>query len=392
MRQNQNSFERLCISSKVKFWLLKCSRVGLGACALMWKELKWEDISKLKNSYDENGKLDLARSNDPYLFDMDENGFPVFSDKNISFVMGMIANDSQYDQADREETESIFRGMLDNENEERSEDIRRAVCEVDAANSTHLTAVGNLKIDKLMIDFGLADTPDGNFLKSKKIEEEMGKKGIAGGLLFTAEEISKIEPSELKRQLREGSPELVYRIAHAAERHVNDEAERYTKKDKDTHETFSEEKWARIERYRKVKKNNFSFATKFCHWACVYIDDMEDNFCIYDNVVGGVLPYYVSLYAPNELNKCYEFKRGTSKVEEYKEGVEGYRRYRELYDSLKVGINKWRRDNNQKGDIGYGEIDQLIWYHFKGKKGRRRTEEALKRVTDRYLGSMSSSA
>lgn len=34
----------------------------------MWKELKWEDISKLKNSYDENGKLDLARSNDPYLF------------------------------------------------------------------------------------------------------------------------------------------------------------------------------------------------------------------------------------------------------------------------------------------------------------------------------------
>lgn len=33
----------------------------------MWKELKWEDISKLKNSYDENGKLDLARSNDPYL-------------------------------------------------------------------------------------------------------------------------------------------------------------------------------------------------------------------------------------------------------------------------------------------------------------------------------------
>lgn len=110
-----------------------------------------------------------------------------------------------------------------------------------------------------MIDFELADTPDGNFLKSKKIEGEMGKKGIAGGLLFTAEEISKIEPSELKRQLREGSPELVYRIAHAAERYVNDEAERYTKKDKDTHETFSEEKWARIERYRKVKKEQFLF-------------------------------------------------------------------------------------------------------------------------------------
>lgn len=47
----------------------------------MWKELKWEDISKLKNSYDENGKLDLARSNDPHLFDMDENGFPVLAIK-----------------------------------------------------------------------------------------------------------------------------------------------------------------------------------------------------------------------------------------------------------------------------------------------------------------------
>ena len=27
----------------------------------MWKELKWEDISKLKNSYDENGKLVVSR-------------------------------------------------------------------------------------------------------------------------------------------------------------------------------------------------------------------------------------------------------------------------------------------------------------------------------------------
>lgn len=98
--------------------------------------------------------------------------------------MGMIANDSQYDQADREETESIFRGMLDNENEERSEDIRRAVCEVDAANSTHLTAVGNLKIDKLMIDFGLADTPDGNFLKSKKNRRRNGQEGNSWWLVI----------------------------------------------------------------------------------------------------------------------------------------------------------------------------------------------------------------
>lgn len=42
----------------------------------------------------------VKRAANPYLFDLDQNGFPVFSDKNIRFVQTMIDHNSSYDIAD----------------------------------------------------------------------------------------------------------------------------------------------------------------------------------------------------------------------------------------------------------------------------------------------------
>lgn len=60
-----------------------------------------------------------------------------------------------------------------------------------------------------------------------------------------------------------------------------------------------------------------------------------------------------------------------STIENYKKDEDGYTRYRNLYDAVLEGINKWRADNNQNGEIGYREVDRLIWYYFKGASGKR---------------------
>ena len=130
-----------------------------------------------------------------------------------------------------------------------------------------------------------------------------------------------------------------------------------------------------------VNKNNFSFATKFCHWACQYLE-LGDKYCIYDKVGASVFPYFVDNYASGELASwdCCRMKRikgakGSqelvSTIENYKKEDDGYTKYRKLYDAVLEGINKWRSDNNQNGEIGYRKVDRLIWYYFKGASGKR---------------------
>lgn len=181
------------------------------------------------------------------------------------------------------------------------------------------------------------------------------EKTITGGVLFTAQIIDGIEG--LKERLNAGDDQLVFEISHASkiyldEAHVTD-----------------------------VNKINFSFATKFCHWACQYLE-LGDKYCIYDNVVASVFPYFVDSYASGELASwdCCRMKRVNgakgsqelvSTIENYKKDDDGYTKYRNLYDAVLEGINKWRSDNNQNGEIGYREVDRLIWYYFKGASGKR---------------------
>ena len=52
----------------------------------------------------------------PYEFDTDSNGFPVFTRKNIAFLQALIENDSDYRISydyDNEKFESSYAGLLE---------------------------------------------------------------------------------------------------------------------------------------------------------------------------------------------------------------------------------------------------------------------------------------
>ena len=291
---------------------------------------------------------DAERTANPYKFDVDQNGVPLFTDKNINFVNGMVENDSNYNQKDIDKVREIFKGMFVGDAHERMTCIGRAVYEIDNENSTHLTAVGRHKVDDIMKKLDLKPT----VVKKMSDEEE---KTVTGGVLFTAQIIGDIE--NLKERLNVGDDQLVFDISHASKTYLNE-----------AHVT-------------DVNKINFSFATKFCHWACQYLE-LGDKYCIYDNVVASVFPYFVDSYASGELASwdCCRMKRVNgakgsqelvSTIENYKKDDDGYTKYRNLYDAVLEGINKWRSDNNQNGEIGYRKVDRLIWYYFKGASGKR---------------------
>lgn len=306
---------------------------------------KVDGIKKPVMPYEE----DEEQTNNPYQFDKDQNDIPLFTDKNIDFVNGMVENDSNYNQTDKEEVRKIFEGMFDDDPRKRMAYIGRAVYEIDNENSTRLAAVGRHKVDDLMKKLN----PEPSVVITMSDNE--GEKTITGGVLFTAQIIGGIEG--LKERLSVGDDQLVFDISHASKTYLNE---------------------AHV---ADVNKINFSFATKFCHWACQYLE-LGDKYCIYDNVVASVFPYFVDNYASGELAgwDCCRMKRVkgakgsqelVSTIENYKKDDDGYTKYRKLYDAVLEGINKWRSENDQNGEIGYREVDRLIWYYFKGASGKR---------------------
>lgn len=307
-----------------------------------------EEVDEIKTPlmpYEE----DKERTNDPYRFDKDQNDMPLFTDKNIKFVNGMVENDSNYNQTDIEVVRKIFEGMFGDNPQDRMACIGRAVYEIDNENSTHLTAVGRYKVDDLMKKLNLKP------VEITVPDDGEEKKTVTGGALFTAQIIGGIE--DLKERLSVGDDQLVFEISHASATYL-----------KEAH-------------VADVNKNNFSFATKFCHWTCQYLK-LGDKYCIYDKVVASVFPYFVDNYASGELASwdCCRMKRIkgakdsqelVSTIENYKKDDDGYTKYRNLYDAVLEGINTWRSENNQNGEIGYREVDRLIWYYFKGASGKR---------------------
>ena len=307
---------------------------------------KVDGIKKPVMPYEE----DEERTNNPYQFDVDQNGVPLFTDKNIGFVNGMVENDSNYNQTDREDVRKLFEGMFDDDPRKRMACIGRAVYEIDNENSTHLTAIGRHKVNDIMKKLDLKP-----MVVEKMPDDGEEEKTITGGVLFTSQIINGIE--DLKERLNEGDNRLVSEIAHASKTYLNE-----------AHAA-------------DVNKSNFSFATKFCHWTCQYLK-LGDKYCIYDKVVASVFPYFVDNYASGELASwdCCRTKRVkgakgsqelVSTIENYKKDDDGYTKYRNLYDAVLEGINKWRSENNQNGEIGYRKVDRLIWYYFKGASGKR---------------------
>ena len=114
-------------------------------------------------------------------------------------------------------------------------------------------------------------------------------------------------------------------------------------------------------------RENFSFATKFCHYAAFYIfedTDYQDNYSIFDSVICDVLSsvyYNVSIgnvilktkwsaaYARNLRRKCIPYSRT-------------YGDYQGLVDSIRAACAK------QTGkEVSRNGFDHLLWYYYKGR-------------------------
>ena len=222
---------------------------------------KVDGIKKPVMPYEE----DKEQTDNPYQFDKDQNDMPLFTDKNIAFVNGMVENDSNYNQTDKDEVREIFKGMFVGNAHERMACIGRAVYEIDNENSTHLTAVGRHKVDDIMKKLDLKP-----MTVEKMSDDGEGEKTITGGVLFTSQIIAGIEG--LRERLSGGDDQLVTDISKASKTYLNE---------------------AHV---ADINKINFSFATKFCHWTCQYLE-LGDKYCIYDKVVASVFPYFVDNYA-----------------------------------------------------------------------------------------------
>lgn len=94
-------------------------------------------------------------------------------------------------------------------------------------------------------------------------------------------------------------------------------------------------------------RENVSFASKFCHYACFYLfegTDYQDNYSIYDNVLMNVLPKYMEYYLPGEKLKPKD-----------------YIQYQRIVNTIR---EKGKVDNQIISRNGF---DHLLWYYYKGR-------------------------
>lgn len=134
-------------------------------------------------------------------------------------------------------------------------------------------------------------------------------------------------------------------------------------------ETLSEETLPKLEAGNtNPARKNFSFATKFCHYACFYIfenKDVEyrDSYSIYDYIVSNALTTY------------YDYKESQQKnnSENGEFFVEKYRHYQRFIDELRTKAAEKAKESNPVSRNGF---DHLLWYYYKGKGKNSQKQDA----------------
>lgn len=209
---------------------------------------------------------------------------------NVALVEAMIRHDSDYSTSGRTDMDSSAHWFVElKKNPKRYEEIiPKCVESVDRENSTHLNAdgVGREAMSQRIIDYGWNALL--NFLKDPK--------QVNYSLINILSE--KTQPKDL----------IKYKARH-----------------------------------------NFSFATKFCHYACYWIYEgkvEQDNFSIYDGVVAKNLDKYALHYGVAVPGK------NTTDYASY------YATFIETIDAI---IKKSGDEISRNG------FDHLLWYYHKAK-------------------------
>lgn len=107
-------------------------------------------------------------------------------------------------------------------------------------------------------------------------------------------------------------------------------------------------------------RKNFSFATKFCHYACFYIfenKDVEyrDSYSIYDYIVSSALTTYYGFE---------DIKPSENDSDEKQFFVEKYRNYQTFIDKIRDDA---ANAANAPNTVSRNGFDHLLWYYYKGK-------------------------
>lgn len=94
----------------------------------------------------------------------------------------------------------------------------------------------------------------------------------------------------------------------------------------------------------KRSRNNLSFASKFCHYACFYLfegTEWQDNYSIWDSILRKVLPLYLGYYQITDDYDLYDYA-------EYRIAVDAVRK------ASGIAISR-------------NGFDHLLWYYHKGR-------------------------
>ncbi len=268
--------------------------------------------------------MKIIKKASPYEFDTDCNGFPTFTKKNVNFIKAILRYESPYSifsDKTTPEYNSEYPGILEKgdffkfaspetTDDYLIDDLYRVIVSIDKLNSTHLSSEGR-----------------------QKSSNTQGKRNK--GREKVAKMIRDIGGENLKQRLSKGDPELVGAIAS-----------------KDA-----------------GGKHNFSFATKFCSYVSIHALG-QDNFCIYDEILQSILPYYAYMYVDDFENNencsgIYQKAKGKKKnkslvCKKYKE-EDDYKGYRALIDEILTGI-----ESKLGEKISYSVFDCMLWFYFKG--------------------------
>jgi hypothetical protein len=217
--------------------------------------------------------LSVDKKESPYEFDTDQNGFPTFTQKNIDFLNGILRYDSNYSTSsdkNNPEYQSSYAGILEqgdffnfsdsasstefDELKNPIDNLYRVIVSIDKINSTHLSS-------------------EGNSSKSEKSVEKRNK-----GRAKVAQAIRNYGGEQLREALKKGDTGIIDVIADPS----------------------------------VGGKHNFSFATKFCSYVSIYALRM-DNYCIYDEILQQVLPYYAYMYIDDFDNTLYKTVKPTKR-------------------------------------------------------------------------------
>lgn len=248
----------------------------------------------------------ISNNVNPYEFDLDCNGFPALTEKNFLFVKALIENDSNY-RAPNDKPKN-YKLLLESSFPKTYEQILLVVTLIDKYDSTHLSSEGR------------------NFKTYNKGRE------------ITAKKIEDLTVNfNLKEKLLTGCTEPIHLIANAV----------------------NESHYKSLGTYEG--KYNISFATKYCAYVSLY-SLTDDKYCIYDRVLGEILPYYAKMYSNEDIKKVTIKNQND-------------------YNDYKMRIDKIMCSAAEKTGYkaSYKQFDDLLWYYFKGERSRIcKAKECLK--------------